>query len=90
MKDFFKNWSHYVKGLKYREPTKEAANIYRQNFVIILFIAKVNHYNPLSLQPSPQGEKNTPLLHFQPSLSVAHNFTIFHMVAKVAKGQFSH
>lgn len=60
MKDFLKNWSHYVKGLKYREPTKEAANIYCQNFVIILFIAKVNHYNPLSLQPSPQGEKTHP------------------------------
>jgi len=62
MKDLKKRWSHYVKGLKYREPTKEAANIYCQNFVIVLYIAKVNHYNPLSLQPSPsRGKKCTPI-----------------------------
>lgn len=46
MRDLKKNWSHYFRGLEYREPTKEAANIYCQSFVIILFIAKVNPYNP--------------------------------------------
>jgi hypothetical protein len=73
MRDLFKNWSHCVRGLEYREATKEAANIYCQNSLIILFIAKVNHYNPHSLQPS-QVKKKPPQLHFQPSLLVARNF----------------